>query len=197
MLKNFKSFNKNLLNKMIGPTEDEVWDTLKDYDTNNMYAKSCEAGFLKGVKLALEKGVDIFTYFQYDDEDDYGEHMNETGNSALEHLIKNNDYEIFKYVFDNTSIKGHHYENIMNLLELSAYYNRIEFAKICIENGGNINDKYFSVLPNAVDQQHYDMVKFLLENGADVNIGNNYCIKKSIKLDNTMLTNLLKEYSWI
>jgi len=59
MIKNYKQFNESLRDKLVGPTEDEVLYNLKDLTPIELLHKSCIIGFLKGVYLAIEKGVNL------------------------------------------------------------------------------------------------------------------------------------------
>ena len=52
----------SLRDKLVGPTEEEVLYNLKDLTPIELLHKSCKIGLLKGVELALEKGVNIHSW---------------------------------------------------------------------------------------------------------------------------------------
>ena len=60
MIKNYKQHVKeSLLDKLKGPTEEDIWNLIKNCDPDSMLVKSCEIGYLQGVKKSLEIGADM------------------------------------------------------------------------------------------------------------------------------------------
>ena len=52
----------SLKEKLVGPTDDEVFNNLKDlknFSSDRLLIKSCEIGLIKGVELALERGANV------------------------------------------------------------------------------------------------------------------------------------------
>lgn len=191
IIKSYNLFKESLLTKLEGPTEEEIWDNIKNNEPNNIYAISCENSFFYGVKKALEMGVDIFAHnTKYDD---WGDDL-----SGLEYLIKNDNYDIFKYIFDNTVIKDFMFIELNSHLEICSYYGKPKFAEILLDKGAMINDDMFEVLGIAInknkDDSHYDMIKFLLDNGADKHINNDLPIKRAKTKGDKKIIDLLNQY---
>jgi len=44
---------------MKGPSEEDIWNTLKDFSPNVILVESCKIGFLEGVKDAIENDADV------------------------------------------------------------------------------------------------------------------------------------------
>ena len=59
MIKNYKQFNESLRDKLVGPSEDEIWNNIKDLSPDKILKKCSKIGFFKGVEIALERGADI------------------------------------------------------------------------------------------------------------------------------------------
>lgn len=191
MLKTYKIFKEGLLNKLQGLSDEEVWNNLKKLSPNNIFAKSCESGFFYGVKKSMEMGADIFSHFEY--EDDWNDNY-----SGLEYLIKNNNLDIFKYIFDIYEIKDYQQDELNLTLAIAVYYGNIVAANILLDNGAKINSDECSVLDIAVDKNvnnsHYNVIELLLKYGADIHSNNNYAIKKAKQKGYTEIIDLFNKY---
>ena len=191
VLKTYKIFKEGLLNKLEGPSDEEVWNNLKKLSPNNIFAKSCENGFFYGVKKSMEMGADIFSHFEYENDwnDDY---------SGLEYLIKNNNLDIFKYIFDIYEIKDYQQDELNSTLAIAVYYGNIVAANILLDNGAKTNSDEYSMLDIAVDKNvnnsHYNVIELLLKYGADIHSNNNYAIKKAKQKGYTEIIDLFNKY---
>ena len=59
MITKFEQFNEGIKHLMLGPTDDEIIDNLKQLPPDKMLLKCCQIGLLEGVKVALERGAKI------------------------------------------------------------------------------------------------------------------------------------------
>jgi len=59
MITKFEKFNEGIKSLLVGPSEEEVWNALKDKTIEIKLRKFSEIGFLKGVKYCIEHGADI------------------------------------------------------------------------------------------------------------------------------------------
>ena len=101
---------------------------------------------------------------------------NNKGENALMYAAKNNVLEIVKFlVKKGININAQNNDGDNALSYLIHKNNNINFIKKLIKRGININSKNKignSVLFKAVNQGTFEIVKLLLENGADINAGN-------------------------
>lgn len=65
MIIKFEQYNESVKSLLVGPSEDEIWNNLKNLSPNELLKKSSEIGFLKGVEIALERGADIHIHSDY------------------------------------------------------------------------------------------------------------------------------------
>lgn len=115
MIKKYNLFKESLLDKLKGPTEEDIWNLIKNYDPDSMLVKSCEIGYLQGVKKSLEMGADI----NYDN------------SLSLYLAVENNHINIVKYLIENgVNLEGDNNDIIKNAL-LS---HNSEILKILLNN---------------------------------------------------------------
>lgn len=115
MIKKYNLFKESLLDKLKGPTEENIWNLIKNYDPDSMLVKSCEIGYLQGVKKSLEMGADI----NYDN------------SLSLYLAVENNHINIVKYLIKNgINLEGDNNDIIKNTL-LS---HNSEILKILLNN---------------------------------------------------------------
>jgi len=63
-------------------------------------------------------------------------------------------------------------KNINDILKRGAYYGHLELVKYAVQNGANIRIDNDYPLKWSSENGHLDTVKYLVENGADVNADN-------------------------
>jgi len=61
MIKKYKQFNEGLLDKLQGPTDEEVMKHFNNLSPSQMLSQACKTDYLPAIKLALSKGGNIFT----------------------------------------------------------------------------------------------------------------------------------------
>lgn len=61
MIKNYKLFKESLLNHLEGPSEEEIWNNIKDTSLSNILLKSLSVGYFPGIIYALNNGFIIST----------------------------------------------------------------------------------------------------------------------------------------
>lgn len=59
MIIKFDKYNESIKNLLIGPSEDEMWDTLRNLSPDELLRRSCSSGFINGIKVAIERGANI------------------------------------------------------------------------------------------------------------------------------------------
>jgi ankyrin repeat protein len=123
--------------------------------------------------LAFVKGYkSIYTYslkLKSDGHNFSDYNLKETLNAVIR-SINNNNIDVIKFIFDNFDVKEHH----QNCLLEACLHGKIKMVKYLVENFPDSNVDYDQALINAC-QSHYaviDIVKLLVEKGADVNTSN-------------------------
>jgi len=124
MITQFYKYNENLKSLLVGPTEDEVLNNLKQLNPTDALFKCVRKGngFLKGVIQSVEDGADInskdkqldWTPITYAIENDFidivvylmkkGVKINKRTfpiDYILTKVVENGDFEDFKYVLKN------------------------------------------------------------------------------------------------
>jgi len=150
MVKNYKQFNESIKSLLVGPTKDEVWDNFKNLDDEQLLKLSSKNGFIDGVKKAIDNGVDI--------ECNYG--------FALVNAANGGHYDIVKLLLDNgVSVGGYH--NDYFALTLSCEKGYLNIVKLLVEHGSDVNAEGGSPLKCASYNGHIDVIKYLLEKGAN------------------------------
>ena len=140
-IKNYNQFNESLLNKLQGPSEEDVWDNYKSLKPNELLYKSAKSGFLNGVIKAIEMGANV------------------------------NDCQNIKDYFDVDDDDDDDYDYNFSVIEIAAAYNQLNIIKYLIEHNINkeyINDALSNMRFDPDDLDNLDTVKYLLKNGADL-----------------------------
>jgi ankyrin repeat protein len=133
---------------------------------------ACYYGNLHIVKFLIEKGIiptkensDIARNHFHSNISDYIlNHINNSNESLKDKLKGKTEEDIIK------NINKMNISDINKMLIWSCKNNYIEPVKKLIENGANPNYSSSSPLNWSVIVQNYDMVRFLLDNGADVRL---------------------------
>lgn len=189
-MKNYKLFKESLLNKLDGPSEEEVFNRLSKMKPKNMLFKSAEIGFLPGIKKAIELGAkfnDTITI-----EHNSGECHEE---DILDVISKNGHFNIFDDVykyFKRDNVK----KDISLLNELlinSCESGNIKLAKKILEMGAKVYTRNNSPLITASEYGHLELVKFLLDNGAYIHANHNDALKEAIKNNHNDVVEFLLE----
>jgi len=47
MIKNYKQYNNGIKSLLVGPTEEEVWDNIKNIESVKLFNKSIKSGLYK------------------------------------------------------------------------------------------------------------------------------------------------------
>ena len=147
---------KGLRARLLGPTEEEVLENLKDLSPNALLLKSSEVDFLRGVALALEKGA-----------------SSRTKKEAVKIAAKNGHLQIIKLLIEKgvnniTGVNIHYKKD--DALCAAAYHGHLEVVKYLVENGAIVDAAHNRPLAFAAScyTGHLPVVKFLVENGASI-----------------------------
>lgn len=172
MITKYSLFNESIKHLLKGPTEDEIFDNLKDSTPNELLRKSSKVGFLKGVNYALEKGADLYL----------------TDGMVLIQmvdLLKLNEDEVFDLIKDLTpnkllsksfevgNVKGVEYalsrgadfkhlggeQSCLTISVVNGFYNLVKWFL----NRGIKNVRYDYYIRTAGIDKHYDIVELLKE----------------------------------
>ena len=190
MIKNYKLFKESLLNKLDGPSEEEVFNRLSKMNPIEMMFKSAEIGFLPGIKKAIDLGAkfnDTISKEHYS-----GEWYEE---NILDVISKNGHFNIFDDVykyFKKDNVK----KDISLLNELlinSCESGNIKLAKKILEMGAKVYTRNNSPLITASEYGHLELVKFLLDNGAYIHANHNDALKEAIKNNHNDVVEFLLE----
>lgn len=78
-------------------------------------------------------------------------------------------------------------------LKEASLFGHLEIVKYLIEKGANIQANNNLALRMAVMNKHLDIVKYLIENGADIHINNEYILRKATELNHLEMIKYLIE----
>lgn len=143
---------------------------------NNYIYDVCYNDHIECLKLLIDHGVDIF----YDKKSDWSE--------PLYLACKKADLELIKYILNGLENENK-YNNVLHYL---SEYSHIDLMKWAIDNGADVNSADGVCLVFACphkEQKH--VVKFLLKNGADIEVRNGESIKMASKYGNWDTVKLL------
>ena len=130
MIKSFKLYKESLLNKLEGPSDQEVIDILKKkYEKNGMLYKSVQDQFLPGIKYALEvrhadinsiRGYSLLTSVKFGNFEivkylvEKGADVNIEDVKSLYFAHENKHQEIYDYLVMNGANETDFKYNLMN-----------------------------------------------------------------------------------
>jgi len=123
MIKKYKQFiNEGLLDKLTGPSKEEVWNNYKDLDDEQLLKLSAKNGYIEGVEEAIKRGVDLECNYGY----------------ALVNASKNGHIDIVKLLLDNgADVAG--YKNQYYALTVACIDGYLDIVKLLIEAGSDVN----------------------------------------------------------
>lgn len=159
MITKFEKFNEGIKHLLVGPTEEEFWDTIKSLHPTEKLRKSISAEYLYGINYALNHGAEI----------------KELGHFSLKLLLRvlydNNQTELLFKCIDDYFIKKDDYlyyflfscmygylkgvqDNIIkykvdasyqnyNGLELAVKYNNLNIVDFLITHFGYTSSGYY------------------------------------------------------
>ncbi len=142
--------------------------TLNNIDYYTALESSSWGGHINIVEYLIANGADVNFVSGSDLEDKYGR-------TPLISAVNSEQLEIVKYLIDNDAdVNGVGTENYTAL----AIAKNLKMVKLLVDNGANVNliNMYKPALISAVESNNIEIVEYLLNKGADVNIkvDNNY-----------------------
>ena len=171
MIKKFNEFiNEDILNKLTGPSKEEIMYSLNTMSPDKALTKSIKLGLLDGVKIAIERGADLEDEHNTDDAFNYP--------------------EIYKYLIEHGAYQ-HPYTLLRNSILLEYFYG-VEKA---ISEDIDLNDE--ELIIGAFEHFNKDIIELLLRNNVLVT---EYAIEEIEKMfdgniDNTgYYKNLLQKH---
>jgi ankyrin repeat protein len=173
MIKNFYQYNESIKHLLVGPTEDEVWNSIKDLKLDKILIKSSIIGLLKGVKYAIENGVDTNI------------------DNALWSSINHTNFEISKYLVEQGADI-----NVDNgyPIKHACKVGDLDMVKFLIEHGADKNQSNGYNLVISCRNGYYDIVKYLLEKGANPKLREGQCEEYAKEKGYDDILQLLEEY---
>lgn len=145
-------------------------------DINNKYyplITACRSNYFDIVKYLVDNGADV----NYDN--NYA--------SALTGAVFKNNIEMVKYLLDKgTMFNG--FDN--NILECAIYNKNLDMIKLLFNYGISFTNITFC---NALSSQNMDIIKFFVENGADIHMDNEYPLKYALETNNAEMVKYLVE----
>jgi ankyrin repeat protein len=133
--------------------------SLVDHNLETPFFEACRFGKLKFIELFEKNGADINA-------------VNKTGVSPCQIAIEKKHLDVISYFIDR--IEGLSNENYAPLLFWSIPDDNVELVKKIVKLGYDINRPFNGkvAIVSAVNYKNIEMVKFFLENGADINLRN-------------------------
>lgn len=173
MITKYSLFNESIKHLLKGPTEDEIFDNLKDSTPNELLKKSCKIGFLKGVNYALENGADLYL-------------TDGMVLSEMKEILKLNYDEVFDLIKDLEP---------KDLLTRSIEVGSIKSLKLAISKGADFSHlgAEQTILHISVVNGYYDIVKWILDKGIK-DLHWDWYIRLARKDKHYDIVELLKEY---
>lgn len=129
---------------LVGPTIDEVLYNFKDLSPSELLMKSCKIGLLDGVKIALEKGVDLNdhymdsnikymdTFMEYSEDGKTAtcvSFMIGDGNEYLYECSKRGYYDIVKLLLENSVNPNSKNDVILKFTKIYSHDKVVELLK--------------------------------------------------------------------
>lgn len=175
MIKNYKQF-ESLLNKLQGPSEDEMEKNLSDKSTDDKLFIYARQDYLKGIKEIL------------DDYEKKGDNELRWSDLIIGDAVANGSMKVLKYLIEEkgASVDGHYTHNLEN----AASNDQPDVIEYLLSKGAKVDVNGNGPLWRAVSYGYYECTKLLLKAGAKVE---DYILKKAKNQDDKIYK-LLKEY---
>jgi ankyrin repeat protein len=125
-----------------------VINNVNEFKKHEALSIACSENSIDVVKYLIEHGVDFNKYYE----------------SNINELLKHNSFEILKYLIDNNIIDITDDKYILS--ESCKYENNLKIVEYLINQGFDINLYNGEALYNAIENDNYDIVKYLIEHGA-------------------------------
>lgn len=129
------------------------------------FIEACKKEDIKTIKSYIDKGFDI-------------NYSNKHGDCGFECILDNNGYKHYNhdlieyFLRNNVNVKKRGYD-LQTILLIVCRNNDIEMVKLALSLNAEINALHTAMwtpLMEACEKKHFDIVKVLVEAGADVNI---------------------------
>lgn len=152
---------------------------IKDHeDSFFALAAGIECNNLTLVSFLTEKGVNLHFEIKGDYSDKDNPHVRkETQKTPGMLAIEKGDLKLIKHLISVENIVNWESSEGETMFSWAVKYDKYEIAKYLIEVGAIVKGYHHGIgencpIHNAVRNRNYDMVKLLIENGADVNVVN-------------------------
>jgi len=176
---NYDDLNESIRSLLVGPTEDEVLDQLKD-NPQKLLDYSIRNNFLSGIKYAVTHGADVFKLVRSLKLNIDSLEIIKFLKEEYDIIIDDFSYNIHKIINDNNKLMNSEYfiylvENGLDVnydydfyLRVAAYDGYVDIAKLLIKKGAHVQSLNNQAIWQASMNGHLEMVKLLVENGADI-----------------------------
>ena len=161
MIKKYNNFiNESLLNKLEGPSEEEI------------------RKFINHIKDINEKLLQAIKHNFFDIVEDIVRSNNYNEELALRNSLYFDNNKITYYLLKNNKILNSGNINALNLiLRQASEFGNLELVIYSIENGADVNSGRSYALRYAIMGGYIDVAKYLIKHGADVELANSFIIK--------------------
>ncbi len=144
MIKKYKIFKESLLNHLEGPSEEEIWNNIKDTSPYNILLKSLGMNYFYGVKYALNKNISL---------EGLGR---STIGKLLNILYENGEKDIvYKYINNIGKLDSYRYF-------YSCMYGYLDGVKDWFSNPVNINRNNYNGLELAIKYNQQEIVEYII-----------------------------------
>jgi len=197
MIKKYKQFNEGLLDKLKGPSMEEL---LKNSSPERILKTGVELNDLDMVKFAVEHGANVYGESQmvlffsiHHKNNDMILYLLEHGANLKDEniigILKLNDIELFKEVLEKYKPS---YQLDDSILFYAVSVDNIDAAKFLIENGLNVDFENGTPLRCAIVKNNLELVELLVDNGATITQGIIDLSKKSVFIESYLKRNFKK-----
>jgi len=171
MIKKFNQFlNENILDKMSGPTKEEILKTHPE----KLLKIAVQDNDFELVKLSIDGGANV----HYDDE------------YSLLKASENNNIEMIKYLIEHGANVNADFNRVFRD---ACDNNEFELADYLIEHGANPRSEGDYPLRYAAEGGNLEALKYLISKGSDVYSSDNYAFRQAIKQDRLNIVEFLNE----